>query len=42
VQYDERATAPEQLKAAIEGAGYGVIDAANVLQQRQANRGCCG
>jgi len=42
VQYDERATAPEQLKAAIEGAGYGVMDAANVPQQRQANRGCCG
>jgi copper chaperone len=42
VQYDERATAPEQLKAAVEAAGYGVMADANVPQQRPAKRGCCG
>ena len=41
VQYDERVTAPEQLKAAVEGAGYRV-NGANAPQQRSAKRGCCG
>jgi copper chaperone CopZ len=41
VRYDERVTAPEQLKAAVKGAGYGV-ESTNVAQKRQAKGGCCG
>lgn len=40
VQYDERLTSPEQLKAAVKDAGYGV-DAASTAQKPQG-KGCCG
>ena len=39
VQYDERKTSPDQLKAAVTGAGYGVGIAA---QKPQGKGGCCG
>ena len=39
VQYDERKTSPDQLKAAVKGAGYGVGIAA---QKPQGKGGCCG
>ena len=41
VQYDERLTAPDQLKAAVTGAGYGV-DEANTAQKPRAKGCCCG
>lgn len=40
VQYDESLTSPEQLKAAVIEAGYG-INASNSPQQAQG-KGCCG
>ena len=41
VQYNERVTSPDQMKSAVEGAGYGV-DAANSAPRRQSKGGCCG
>ena len=41
VQYDERQTAPEQLKSAVKGAGYGV-NTTNTAQKPQGKGGCCG
>ena len=42
VEYDERLTSPEQLKAAVEGAGYSV-DATDTAQKPQGKGGgCCG
>lgn len=40
VQYDEELTSPEQMKAVIKEAGYGV-DASNIPQQ-SSGKGCCG
>ncbi len=40
VQYDERLTSPDQLQAAVKGAGYGV-DTSNAAQSHQI-KGCCG
>jgi len=40
VQYDERLTSPEQLKSAVQLAGYGV-DAANPVRSRQGKASCC-
>lgn len=39
VQYDEQFTSPDKLKAAVEEAGYGVVDE-NALEKPQA-KGCC-
>ncbi len=39
VQYDERSTSPGQLKAAVEGAGYGV--ASTTTAQPGQSKGCC-
>ncbi len=41
VQYDERVTSIDQMKSAVEGAGYGV-DATNSALRRQSKGGCCG
>ena len=41
VRYDERRTSPDQLKAAVKGAGYGV-GASNTTQKPQTKGGCCG
>ncbi len=41
VQYDERRASPEQLKSAVENAGYGV-DVAKSVQSRPGKGGCCG
>jgi copper chaperone CopZ len=41
VQYDERVTTPDQLKAAVKGAGYGV-DATNAAPSPKSKGGCCG
>jgi copper chaperone len=41
IQYDERLTSPDQLKSAVEGAGYGV-NVTNAAHGRQAKGGCCG
>lgn len=41
VQYDERLTSPDQLKAAVKGAGYGV-DVTNAAHSQQSKGGCCG
>ena len=41
VQYDERLTSPDRLKAAVQGAGYGV-DVTNAGQTQQSKGGCCG
>ena len=42
VRYDEQQASPEQLKSAVQDAGYGVEAAAGV-QKPQAKRGCgCG
>ena len=41
VRYDEHLTAPDKLKSAVEGAGYGV-NATNTIQKPQAKGGCCG
>jgi len=40
VQYDERLTSPEQLKAAVKDAGYGV-DATGAVQKPPGKGGCC-
>jgi copper chaperone len=40
VEYDERLTSPEQLKAAVKDAGYGV-DTANAPHPHQSKGGCC-
>ena len=40
VTYDERVTSPDQMKSAVEGAGYGV-DATNSAPRRQSKGGCC-
>ncbi|WP_395400971.1 heavy-metal-associated domain-containing protein [Pseudoduganella sp. UC29_106] len=39
VQFDETLTSPDQLKSAVEKAGYRVSDAAQV---RPGKAGCCG
>jgi copper chaperone CopZ len=39
VQYDERLTSADQLKSAVNGAGYGV-DVTNA-PRHQSNGGCC-
>ena len=41
VQYDERQTSPDQLKAAVTGAGYGVATG-DTAQKPQGKGGCCG
>jgi len=41
VQYDERRTSPEQLKAAVTGSGYGV-DAVDTKQKPKGKGCCCG
>jgi copper chaperone CopZ len=41
VQFDERLTSLEQLKAAVKGAGYSV-DAQGTAQKPQGKGGCCG
>ena len=41
VQYDDRQTSPDQLKAAVRGAGYGV-DVVKAAGSRPAKGGCCG
>ena len=41
VQYDERTTSLVQLKAAVEGAGYGVAST-TTAQPRQSKGCCCG
>lgn len=41
VQYDERLTSPDQLKSAVNAAGYGV-DSSDAAQGPQAKSGCCG
>ena len=40
VQYDEKLTSPEQLRLAVNEAGYGV-DVSNTEQQPHG-KGCCG
>jgi copper chaperone CopZ len=40
VKFDERLTSPEQLKSAVESAGYGV-DEANATLNHQSKGGCC-
>ena len=40
VEYDERLTAPEQLKSAVKGAGFGV-DATSGAPVAHS-KGCCG
>ena len=40
VQYDERRTSPDQLNAAVKGAGYGV-DAINAGRSQKSKGGCC-
>lgn len=40
VQYDEQLSSPEELKAAVKGAGFGVGDASTV-QKPPAGKGCC-
>ena len=40
VRYDEHLTAPDKLKSAVKGAGYGV-NATNTIQKPQAKSGCC-
>ena len=41
VKFDERLTSPEQLKSAVQRAGYGV-DAADTAHTHQGKGGCCG
>lgn len=41
VRYDERLTSSEQLKSAIERAGYGV-NGASAAHGHQSKGGCCG
>lgn len=40
VEYDEKLTTPEQLKVAINEAGYGVDSSAT--SQQSSGKGCCG
>jgi copper chaperone len=40
VQYDERLTSPDQLKSAVERAGYGV-NGTNAVHSHQSKGGCC-
>ena len=39
VQYDDQFTSPDKLKAAVQEAGYGVVDD-SALEKPQA-KGCC-
>ena len=39
VQYDEQFTSPDKLKAAVQEAGYGVVDD-SILEKPQI-KGCC-
>ena len=39
VQYDERLTSPDQLKLAVEGAGYDV--GVNATHSHNSKGGCC-
>ena len=39
VQYDERLTSPDQLKSAVEGAGYDV--GVNAAKGHKSKGGCC-
>lgn len=39
VQYDERLTSPDQLKSAVEGAGY---DVGVTAKRHKSKGGCCG
>jgi copper chaperone len=41
VQFDEQLTSPEQLKLAVQRAGYG-IDTTNLSQAPKGKGGCCG
>ncbi len=41
VQYDERLTAPDQLKSAVKVAGYGV-DVTDAAHSQKSKSGCCG
>ena len=41
VQYDASRTSPDQLKSAVELAGYGV-DTSRYGQKSKAKGGCCG
>lgn len=40
VQYDEKRTSPDQLKAAVKGAGFGV-ETSGTSNQPQRKGGCC-
>jgi copper chaperone CopZ len=40
VQYDEQLTSPDQLKSAVEGAGYDV--GLNAAKSHKSKGGCCG
>ncbi len=40
VQYDEQQTSPDQLKAAVKEAGYGV-DMSNAASSHQSKGSCC-
>ena len=40
VQYDERLTSPDKLKAAVKGAGYGV-DMTNAADSQKPKGDCC-
>ena len=41
VQYDEKRTSPDQLKAAVTGAGFGVTTSSTAHQPVRKG-GCCG
>ena len=41
VHYDERVTSPDQMKSAVESAGYGV-GVTNPAHSRASKGGCCG
>ncbi len=41
VQYDERLTTPDQLKSAVQDAGFGVAPTGSA-QQPKGKSGCCG
>ena len=41
VQYDERLTSPDQLKSAVNGAGYGLV-APDTAHSHQGKASCCG
>ena len=40
VQYDEQLTSPDQLKAAVTGAGY-LVDVTHAAQSHQFKGSCC-